>query len=289
MKNVGIHINNENKCQLMYIPTFCMELSRLDIFKQRIRKLWHSIKRRRRYLQHLIAEGTGKKNSEYRTDLIRQSLDKGDIVRIKSKEEIWATLDRWGLLKGCGMMDHMWQLCGTTQRVLKRIDQFVDERNYKLKKCKGMVALENVLCIGTKDFGICDRSCFFFWREEWLEKIDDEEAASLQNINTLNIQNKTIFDRELVRIRSRQEIEATLDFDLQLHGCKFLEEMWKYCGTTQSVFRNVSRILDERDYLAKNCKGLMILEGLICDGTKSIGRCDRSCFYFWRIEWLEKL
>jgi hypothetical protein len=29
------------------------------------------------------------------------------------------------------------------------------------------------MCQGTKDFGRCDRSCFFFWREEWLEKLGE--------------------------------------------------------------------------------------------------------------------
>jgi hypothetical protein len=41
-----------------------------------------------------------------------------------------------------------------------------------MKQCKGIVILENVFCQGTKDFGACDRTCFFFWREEWLEKIE---------------------------------------------------------------------------------------------------------------------
>jgi hypothetical protein len=29
------------------------------------------------------------------------------------------------------------------------------------------------MCKGTAEFGTCDRSCFVFWREEWLEKIDE--------------------------------------------------------------------------------------------------------------------
>jgi len=30
-----------------------------------------------------------------------------------------------------------------------------------------------VYCQGTPDLGRCDRSCFYFWREEWLEKLDE--------------------------------------------------------------------------------------------------------------------
>ena len=48
---------------------------------------------------------------------------------------------------------------------------FMDERDYKLKKARGVILLENLICNGTPTFGKCDRCCFLFWREEWLEKI----------------------------------------------------------------------------------------------------------------------
>lgn len=106
---------------------------------------------------------------------IRQSpsLQPGDMVRVKSKEEIRATLGNWNDLKGCIFMEEMWDHCGTTNRVFKRIGQFLDERDYQVKNVQGLVILENVFCQGTVDFGPCDRSCFFFWREERLERIDD--------------------------------------------------------------------------------------------------------------------
>jgi hypothetical protein len=96
----------------------------------------------------------------------------GDLVRIRSREEIEATLNCWHEFRGCAFMDEMWQYCGTTQRVFKPVRYFLDERDYRLKKCKGLVILEGVICEGMKEYGPCDRSCFFFWRDEWLEKID---------------------------------------------------------------------------------------------------------------------
>ena len=65
------------------------------------------------------------------------------------------------------------QYCGTTQRVHKRMERFVDERDLRVKRTKGIILLEGVMCQGTADFGSCDRSCFYFWREEWLEKIEE--------------------------------------------------------------------------------------------------------------------
>lgn len=98
----------------------------------------------------------------------------GDMVRIRSLDEIGATLDSWGELKGCGFMDGMEVYCGTVQRVWKPVRRFVDERDYRVKKTRGIYILENLICQGTKLYGTCDRSCFFFWREEWLEKVDED-------------------------------------------------------------------------------------------------------------------
>jgi len=99
------------------------------------------------------------------------TLKAGDLVRVRSKEEILATLNSEGKLKGCGFMNVMWQYCGTTQKVFKPVTRFVDERNYKIKNARHMVLLEGVMCTGTDFYGNCDRSCFYFWREEWLEKL----------------------------------------------------------------------------------------------------------------------
>jgi len=41
-----------------------------------------------------------------------------------------------------------------------------------VKKVKGVVLLDGVICRGTPAFGRCDRCCHLFWREEWLEKIE---------------------------------------------------------------------------------------------------------------------
>lgn len=104
--------------------------------------------------------------------LAATNLQAGDVVRVRSIEEIRATLDNWGQLKGCGFMPEMEQYCSTTQRIYKRVERFVDERDLRVKRSKGIVFLEGVICEGTADFGPCDRSCLLFWREEWLEKID---------------------------------------------------------------------------------------------------------------------
>lgn len=94
----------------------------------------------------------------------------GDLVRVRSRKEIDFTLDPFKELKGCAFLPEMYQYCGTQQRVLKSMQRFMDERDYKVKKVRGVILLENIICTGTPTFGACDRCCFLFWREEWLEK-----------------------------------------------------------------------------------------------------------------------
>jgi hypothetical protein len=101
-----------------------------------------------------------------------QPLEAGDLVWVRSREEIESTLNHWRQLKGCTFMPEMLAYCGTTQRVLKPLRRFVDERDLRVKRTRGIVLLEGVCCQGTAEFGPCDRSCYLFWRAEWLEKIE---------------------------------------------------------------------------------------------------------------------
>ena len=101
------------------------------------------------------------------------ALQAGDWVHVRSRGEIEASLDRWKELKGCAFLEYMWQYCDTTQQVLQVMERFLDERDYKVKKVKGLVLLKDVICHGTPVFGRCDRCCHLFWRVEWLEKIEE--------------------------------------------------------------------------------------------------------------------
>lgn len=96
----------------------------------------------------------------------------GDIVKVRSWDEIQATLDPFKELKGCAFLPEMKQYCSTNQRVLQVMERFLDERDYKVKKVRGVVLLEGIICRGTPVFGRCDRCCHLFWRVEWLEKVE---------------------------------------------------------------------------------------------------------------------
>ncbi|MFW6149156.1 MAG: hypothetical protein ACOC6D_04790 [Atribacterota bacterium] len=103
------------------------------------------------------------------------TLKPGDIVRVRSKEEIRQTLDKKNKLDGCFFMDEMWQYCGTQQRVLRRVEGFFDEAGLRMFKTRDIVLLEGLNCSGKVSYfeTRCDRFCYYFWKEAWLEKIED--------------------------------------------------------------------------------------------------------------------
>lgn len=106
----------------------------------------------------------------------------GDRVRVRSFEEIQATLDATSSYRGLGYEPVvMNRYCGGTFVVRKRIDRFFDERRWKMLKVREVVILEGVFCEPPpKSLPVwagCDRSCFLFWKEAWLERVDDAATA----------------------------------------------------------------------------------------------------------------
>ncbi|WP_373498975.1 hypothetical protein [Desulfococcus sp.] len=162
-------------CQLHSLPLMPDIIQPMDKILQRGNRLKRFSKRRWRYIVNLFSEfgssAVKKSSQDEAVSANSNRLESGDIVRVRSKKEIQSTLNRWNQLRGCSFMEEMLPFCGTNQKVFKRVEKFLDERDYLMKKCKGIVILHDVYCSGTIDFGSCDRTCFFFWREEWLEKI----------------------------------------------------------------------------------------------------------------------
>lgn len=174
-----------NECQLVNLPqvaeqSIWVEKQTLSSqIKRLLAKPWnYTIKP---WLKLFIKQTTGTRNRLNTKDLpvtmakpTREvvHLQIGDRVRVRSREEILAMLDQWKEYRGCAFLENMWQYCGSEQHVFRVMERFLDERDYRVKKTKGLVLLDGLYCEGTPVFGRCDRSCLLFWREEWLDKIE---------------------------------------------------------------------------------------------------------------------
>jgi hypothetical protein len=100
------------------------------------------------------------------------NLQPGELVQVKSLEEILKTLDAKGRHRGLVFTPEMKQHCGKQFRVFKRLELMFDEYHKSQRRLKNTVLLEGNYCTGT---GLgCDRSCFLYWREVWLRRVANE-------------------------------------------------------------------------------------------------------------------
>jgi hypothetical protein len=103
------------------------------------------------------------------TDVL--DLQPGELVRIKSREEIMATLDENLLNRGMGFDAEMSRFCGRTARVKARATQCVDERSGRMLTMKNpCIILEDIVCEGVFTAN-CPREYVCWWREIWLERV----------------------------------------------------------------------------------------------------------------------
>ena len=92
---------------------------------------------------------------------------------------------------------------------------------------------------------------------------------------------------DLVRVKTREQIVATLDANSKLRGLTFSEPMFAHVGKTMRVTACVQRIIDERTgYLRELAPGTVFLEGTICDRYRG---CARNMPMMWRDAWLERV
>lgn len=90
-----------------------------------------------------------------------------------------------------------------------------------------------------------------------------------------------------VQIKTEEEIRSTLDKDNKTKGLRFMPEMAKFCGGKFRVFKRVERITLEATGEMRSIRTpTYFLEGVFCDGEFS-GGCQRSCFLFWKEDWLK--
>ncbi len=107
-----------------------------------------------------------------RTPTEHLDLVPGELVRIKSREEILATLDSNLLNRGMGFDAEMSRFCGRTARVKARATRCVDERTGRMLIMRNpCIILEDIVCEGAFKAN-CPREFVAWWREIWLERVE---------------------------------------------------------------------------------------------------------------------
>jgi hypothetical protein len=102
----------------------------------------------------------------------------GDLVAVRTADQILRTLDSDGTLDGLPFMPEMLEFCGKRFRVFHHVVQAAIDGAYlpfrpdsyvRAFKKNDVVSLHGVRCSGSNHDG-CQRGCAIFWKTDWLEK-----------------------------------------------------------------------------------------------------------------------
>ena len=112
---------------------------------------------------------------EGKTPSDKLNLRPGELVQIKSHEEILHTLDKNNKNRGLWFDAEQVPYCGKTARVLCRVEKIINERTGKMMKLPNdCLILEGVYCRAhySSDRLFCPRSIYSYWREVWLRRVN---------------------------------------------------------------------------------------------------------------------
>jgi hypothetical protein len=104
------------------------------------------------------------------------NLQPGELVRVRSLEEILETVNTESKNRGLFFDQEMVPFCGKTYRVLQRVSKIINEQTGEMQDMKTpSIMLENVFCQSrySKCRLFCPRSIHSYWREIWLERVSE--------------------------------------------------------------------------------------------------------------------
>jgi hypothetical protein len=331
------------------------------------------------------------------------NLKAGEWVEVRSREEIFATLDVSGRLENLPFMPEMLEYCGKRLRVSKRSDKTCDNiEPWSIRRMKNSIHLEGIRCDGSEHGG-CQAGCLIWWHEAWLKRAKNDvvPASSLVpsvqssarekdfcTVESLlaasqhtNPEGETVYScqatdvlkftsymwawdprqyirdirsgnlrtglagnsrgqramdtvlaviqvlrsviislyneaqtrrnrlpfppvegmaartpleildlqpGELVEVRSREEILATLDKQNRNRGLLFDAELLYYCSGIYRVLRRVTKIIDEKTGKMMEMKNpCIVLDGVACRSDYH-RLCPKAIYHYWRENWLKR-
>jgi hypothetical protein len=199
----------------------------------------------------------------------------GDWVAVKSAEEVRATLDAKGKLRGLSFVPAQWQSCGRIYRVQKVVRRLMDDAR-QMRPVGHTVLLEGANCDSHEGGMGCGRRCPLMFRDDWLSPAEPPVATPA-----------SAPPRQRAWVRSLAEIEATLDARGRRDGVTFMPEMARFAGLHLPVVCRLPQVF-ELDRWTPPRAALYLLEGASCEGTVhgDDGPCQRACALMWHADWL---
>jgi hypothetical protein len=110
-----------------------------------------------------------------KTPRITLGLKPGELVEVRSKEEIEQTLGANSRNRGLWFDVEMLPYCDRQFRVLRRVERLIDEKSGKMIHLSNdCIILDGVTCSGDYSYKrrFCPRGIYPYWREIWLKRVD---------------------------------------------------------------------------------------------------------------------
>ncbi len=129
----------------------------------------------------------------------------GDVVEVRSKDEILATLDKDGRHERLPFMPQQFQYCGKQFKVIKRADKTCDtvSGHYVGRRMSNTVHLEH-RCDG-RAYGGCQAGCLIFWKEAWLKPVRLEQDLTAAASTTLSSPSNPATEADVIRATRVQQ------------------------------------------------------------------------------------
>src|SRR5262245_30215163 len=147
------------------------------------------------------------KLSQYRT---------GDLVEIRSKEEIFKTLEPDGCMDGMPFMPEMLQFCGKQFRIGAVAHKTCDTaQKTGGRRLQATVHLAGVRCDGSAHGG-CQAECNLFWKDEWLRPA----TSSGHRLVKLKAESRAAKDCTEAELRGAPYLRSRTEGEEQSYVCQ---------------------------------------------------------------------
>lgn len=123
--------------------------------------------------------------AEGKTPAAVLNLQPGELVQVRSKEEIMPTINEHLRNRGLSFDVEMVPYCGRTFRVLSRVERIINEKTGKMMTMPNdCIILDGVVCGGclSRNRLFCPRSIYPYWREIWLKRVGEMRGRSKAEI-----------------------------------------------------------------------------------------------------------
>jgi hypothetical protein len=111
---------------------------------------------------------------------VTSRLRPGDLVEVKTADEILLTLDEDGTLDRLPFMPEMVEYCGKSFPVARRVVKtcsYGTASTMLAFNTDDVIILDGLRCCGSDHDG-CPKACMIFWREAWLRKVRSAPVQS---------------------------------------------------------------------------------------------------------------